>query len=133
MPCVTAFSTSGCSSSGGSSPASASGADGDLDVEPVAEADPLDRQEPLDQRQLARDGDARLAPERERLAQEVGEQQAHPPRRGRIDRRQRADRVQAVEQEVRVDLRAQRAQLGFAREHLHLQRAALGLARLLER
>ena len=73
------------------------------------------------------------AAEREALAKEVGEQQAHPARPRRIDRRQRADRVQAVEQEVRIDLRAQRSQLRLARQHLHLQPPALGLARLLER
>ena len=71
--------------------------------------------------------------ERERLAQEVGEQQAHPPRRRGIGRRQRADRLQAVEQEMRIDLRAQRAQLGFPRQHLQLEAAPLGVARRVER
>ena len=52
------------------------------------------------------------------------EQQAHAAAPGRIGRRQRADGVQAVEQEMRIDLRAQRSQLGLAREHLDLQRLA---------
>jgi hypothetical protein len=40
--------------------------------------------------------------------------------------------VQAIEQEMRVELRPERAQLGFPREHLHVDRPAVGFAALLE-
>ena len=69
--------------------------------------------------------DPLLAAERERLAQEVRRAAGTSAAPRRIRRRQRADRVQAVEEKVRIDLRAQRAQLRFAREHLDLEAAAL--------
>ena len=132
MPCVTAFSTIGCSRSGGTRQPSAP-SDTISTWSRLAEAHLLDFEEPPGQRQLPADRDAIARAEREAVAKEVGEQQAHPAGRRRIQRRQRADRVQAVEQEVRVDLRAQRSQLRFTRQHLHLQPPAFGLARLLER
>ena len=82
-PCVTAFSTSGCSSSGGTRHASASSLTDDVVAQPVAEAHPLDREEARDQPQLARQRNPRLGAERQALAQEVGEQHAHAPRRRR--------------------------------------------------
>ena len=75
-----------------------------VDVQPIAESDPLDCQEAVDQLELARHRNPALAPERERLAQELGEQETHPPRRRRIRCGQRTNRVQAVEQEMRIEL-----------------------------
>ena len=48
------------------------------------------------------------------------------------DAGERADGVQAVEEEVWIDLRAQHPQLGFARKHLHLQRLSLRGPRMLD-
>ncbi len=62
-------------------------------------------------------------------AQEVAEPHAELARLLGPGRDQRVDRVEAVEQEVRVDLRAQRAQLRLARGDLGLQRAPLGALR----
>ena len=132
MPCVTAFSTIGCSRSGGTrQPSAPSDAISTWSRLPKRTCS-ISRNRPASASSRAtRDAIARA--EREAVAKEVGEQQAHPAGRRRIRRRQRADRVQAVEQEVRIDLRAQRSQLRFTRQHLHLQPPALGLARLLER
>ena len=103
------------------------------DVEPRAEPHLLDREEPLGERPLVGKRDAAARAEAKRVAQKIGEQEAHRARRGGIGRRERADRVQAVEDEVRIDLRAQRAQLGFAREQRLLERARFRLAGRLKR
>ena len=132
IPCVTAFSTSGCSSSGGTRHDRGI-ARRDVGAQALAEADPLDRQEPLDQRQLARERDPLLTPPSARLSRRKSASSRHIRRAaGGSAVVKRADRVQAVEQEVRIDLRAQRPQLGLAREHLDLQPAALRLLRGLE-
>jgi hypothetical protein len=82
-----------------------------LDDEPRAEARALDREVLAQERQLV--AEPRLA--RVRRAQRVAEHVRQPRRRrlrsGGIDADQRRDRVQRVEQEVRIDLSAQRAQL----------------------
>ena len=128
-PCVTAFSTSGCSSSGGTRQASASSARRSS----TCSRSPNRTCSIARKRRASASSRAsgmRVArAERQALAEKVGEQQAHPPRRRRIRGRQRADRVQAVEEEVRIDLRAQRAQLRLARQHLQLQPAPLGVPR----
>jgi hypothetical protein len=59
------------------------------------------------------------------VAEELGQLHGHRARGGGVDRCQRADRIQAVEQKVRIDLGAQHAQLGVLGHQLHLQ--ALGL------
>jgi hypothetical protein len=54
----------------------------------------------------------------------------HLARPGRIDGSQGADGIETVEQEVRVDLRAQHAQLRFLRHQLRFQaRCSAVLAR----
>ena len=132
-PCVTAFSTSGCSSSGGTRHASKPRLAVASTLEPLAEADLLDREKSRGQRDLARQRDPLPRTQRQRVAQKVREQQAHPPRRRGVDRGQRADRMQAVEEKMRIDLRAQRAKLGFARQDLQLEPPPLGIARGFER
>ena len=124
MPWMTAFSTSGCSSSGGTGQSAACGSVSRAIVQARSEPHLLDGEEPLGERPLIGKRNAAARPEAERVAQKIGEQQAHRPRGGGVGRGQRADRMQAVEDEVRIDLRAQRAQLGFAREQRLLERAA---------
>ena len=104
-----------------------------LDLQARAEPHLFDVEEPLGQRQLLGHGNALLRAHAQRRAQELGQQQAHAPRRGRVAAGQRADRVQAVVEEVRIDLRPQRAQLGVAGEHLQLELLPLGGAEGLER
>ena len=133
MPCVTAFSTSGCSSSGGTRQAPASA--------PASIA--RRSRSPKRTRSISRKRAARLSSRAERdprlrrraRGSRAGSRPAARTCAARRPRRdgQRADRVQAVEQEVRIDLGAQRPQLRLAREHLHLERTPLDLARLLER
>jgi hypothetical protein len=66
------------------------------------------------------------------MAKELGKLQGHFPGAGRIERGQCADRVQAVEQEVGIDLGPQHAQLGVARHQLHFQFARFSQARTVE-
>ena len=81
--------------------------------------------------------DVELAAERRELAfraQHAAQQRRQPQQRLERPRRRRlnqvADRRQRVEQEVRVDLRAQRAQLGFGRQLADLLLAQLALVAL---
>ena len=106
--------------------------DGPSQLQPLAEADLLDGQELIDQRQLLAERDALERREVQRAAQEVAEQQAHPPRRRRIGGGQGADRVEAVEEEVRRQLRPQRPQLGLRRQRLRGGSARLGDARVVD-
>jgi hypothetical protein len=73
------------------------------------------------QRDLRRERDLLLVRQGEGLPEELRELDRHRARRRAVCRRQRADRVQAVEQEVRIDLRAQHLQLGVAREEPRLR------------
>ena len=61
MPCVTAFSTSGCSSSGGTRHVSADVVDLALDLQARAEPHLLDAEEAIGQRQLVGQRDAARA------------------------------------------------------------------------
>jgi hypothetical protein len=85
-----------------------------LDGEARAEAHGLDGQVGPGHRQLFFQGHAGLLSEGKRLAEELREQDAHLPGAQGVDGHERADRVQAVEEEVRMDLRAQGAQLRLA-------------------
>ncbi len=127
MPWRTAFSTSGWSSSGGSSSSSIPGLDRDVDREAGAEADLLDRQVAFGEAQLLPQGDGAERALAQALAQELGEVAAHPAGFGRLGGDQGADRVEAVEEEVRVELGLQGAQLRFLGEEPQLEGAAFGL------
>src|SRR6185295_14579748 len=105
----------------------------ELGTQPLAETHALDREEGLREPYFLGQRNRLLAPERQALAKELRHQKAHLARSRRVVADQRRDRVQAVEQEMRIELRAQRFQLGLARQHLQLQRAPLGVARALER
>src|SRR5437899_1065091 len=63
-------------------------------------------------------------------AQEFGEQDAHLASFGRIDARERADGIEAVEQEVRVHLGFQRFQFSVASEDACLSRLRFGATRI---
>jgi len=96
------------------------------------EAHPLHRQEGTHQRDLLRQRHLALGIHAQAAAEEVRQLQGHATRRRRIDRGQGADRIQAVEQEVRVDLGAQHAQFGFLGRQLHFEFAPLEAARAFE-
>jgi hypothetical protein len=100
--------------------------------EPVPEPHLLDREELLREVELLGEGDRLARAHGEAPPQEVGETHREPPRLLRLRRDERVDRVEAVEEEVGVDLGAQRAELGLARRDLELERPPLGLARRLE-
>ncbi len=104
-----------------------------LHLEATAVADPLDGEELPRQVQLLAQRDERPLARGEAPPQEVGEEDAHLAGAGGGGRRQRAHRVERVEEEVRVQLRLQRLELGLAREHPGLHRPALGRLRRLER
>src|ERR671912_361569 len=90
-------------------------------LQAVAETDAFDLQVLLDQRELTRQRNPFRGSKREALAKEVTQQDRHSSRSRWVSGRQGADRVQAVEQKVRIDLCAQRSKLRFLREHLGLQ------------
>ena len=68
------------------------------------------------------------AAEADAVAEEIGQQDAHPAGAGLIAADERCDRMQAVEQEVRVDLGAQRRELRVARQDVELEAPRLGLS-----
>ena len=78
-------------------------------AEPRAEAYLLDRQVAVGQGHFVPERHSLAAAQAQALPQEVPEQLAHPPRRLGVGRGQRADRVEAVEEKVRVELGAQGA------------------------
>src|SRR4029453_16408640 len=89
-----------------------------LDLQPAAEPYLFDVQEPVGQRQFIGEPDAVVRADAQGVAQEVGKQDTHAPRASRIAGGQRADRVQAVVEEVRIDLGAGGSQLGFAGQYV---------------
>jgi len=101
--------------------------------QPVAEAHLLDAEVALHERQLLSQRDLVPGAQRQRAPEKVAQALAHASCALGIAADERVDRVQAVEQEVRVQLGTQRAQLGFARADLRLQHAPLGFVRGLER
>ena len=131
MPCVTAFSTSGCSSSGGTRQVVGA-------RRPRCRPAGDRRSAPARPRETVRasasslDSGIRSRAPSASVSRRKSASSRHIRRAaGRIRRGQRADRLQAVEEEVRIDLRAQRPQLRFARQHLQLEPAPLGVARRL--
>jgi len=71
-----------------------------------------------------------LSREQLSTAQKIGQQDTHVARPGGVDAGQCADGIEAVEQEVRVDLRLQRLQFRVSRENAAFQRTSLRGARL---
>ena len=113
IPCLTAFSTSGCSTSGGTRRAAERGRHVDPHPQAIFEPGVLDIQVRLDQLQLAAER-RELAFRSQHAAQERGQPHQRRERARRRGLDQVADGGERVEQEVRVDLGAQRPQLGLA-------------------
>ena len=129
IPWVTAFSTSGWRRSGGTGHArAASSATTAWESRSPKRTFSID-EELLGEVQLLGEGDRLARAHGEAPAQEVGEAHAELPRLLGPRRDEGVDRVQAVEEEVRVDLRAQGPQLRLARGDLELEGAPLGLLR----
>ena len=115
MPCLTAFSTNGWSRSGGSADVPQPRRDVDGDAQPMLEARALDIEVRLDDVQLAAErGEFAFGSEDAAQQRRQPQQRLQRARRRRLD--QVADRRQRIEQEVRIDLGAERAQLGFGRQ-----------------
>jgi len=79
-------------------------------LERSLEADAHDLQVAVHELDLLAQRDLRLARAFQRVAQELAEARDHPPHAARVALDQRGHGVQRVEQEVRVDLAAQRRQ-----------------------
>ena len=107
FPCLMAFSTSGCTSSGGRRTRRAAASASTRHLELRAEARLLEDEVAADVAQLVVEGDE-LAGPREPAAQVVGEGEHQPPRVVGIRADERGDRVQGVEDEVRLHLRLER-------------------------
>src|SRR5262249_7642726 len=82
-----------------------------INFETFTEANLLNVEKSFRQFQFVGESNLVFTADGERASHEIGKQQAHAPRGDRIGYRQRADGVQAVKQEMRVDLRAESPQL----------------------
>ena len=115
MPCLTAFSKSGCRRRGGTATSSVEASTFSNTDEPVAEADALHGEIAVREREFFAKGDRGALRHAERRPQEVREERAHRarslPLAGPDEGR---DRVQAVEEEVRVVSLPERVKLGLA-------------------
>ena len=98
-----------------------------------AEADFFDGQEALQEEQFLTERDAGFFAEAEGHAQKFGQQDAHFAGFCRIDAGQRADGIQAVEEEMGIYLRFQSFEFGIARQHGRFHDARLRFARSLQR
>ena len=132
MPWVTAFSTSGWSSRGGTAQARAASSRRVSKVRREPNRTFSMARRLLGERQLLAERDAVARAHGEAAPQEVGEHDAGAARRLGLAPDERDDRVQAVEEEVGVELGAQRLQLGLARRDLELEALGLRPARALE-
>jgi hypothetical protein len=107
-----------------------------LDARGESQAGPephlLDGEEVRGQGELLRERDAIPRAQGEAAPQELAEQDAHLPRFLRAAADEGIDRVQAVEEEMGMDLGAQGAQLGLAREDLEAQGFRLRAPRVLQ-
>ena len=133
MPCRTAFSTSGWSSSGGTAHIRGFARDVGLDLEPMAEPDLLNAEVLSRESHLAAERNPRLPAEAQAVAQEVAEQLAHAPRLVRMGLNQTGHRVQAVEEKVRIDLGPQGPKLRVALRDLRFEDAPRRRGRILRR
>jgi hypothetical protein len=106
---------------------SAIGRNVDANPQAVAESHLLDLEEPFRQLQLPCKRDTRFCAEGETVAKKSTEQHAHAPGSRWVRRRQGADRVQTVEQEVWIDLGAKRPKFRLASVDLGLESAPLRL------
>ena len=113
IPCRIAFSTRGCRSRFGTRASRTSVPDPEARGEAVLEARLLDREVALQELQLLAQRDVRPPRVLQRDPQEVRELQDHALGRVRLRLQERRDRVQRVEQEVRLELHLQRAELGL--------------------
>ena len=126
MPWRTAFSSSGCSTNGGSARCSAAGSSCQSRLQPLAEAQLLDGQVAPRQFDLAgqRDG-ATAAAVGQRHAEQFGQVFEHGFGARRVGAHQRDRGIERVEQKVRPDARLQ-----FGQPRARIGRRALALAPL---
>ena len=115
IPCLTAFSTNGWRRSGGSRDIAQPRRDVDGDAQPMLKARLLDIEVRLDDVQFASERrefafGSEHAPQQGRQTH----QRLQRARRRRLD--QVSDRRERIEQEMRIELRAERAQLGLRRQ-----------------
>ena len=129
-PCLMAFSTSGCSSSVGTQRVERLRLDVEPDDEPVGKAGLLDLEVLGEEVELGVQRDLLLADVLERHPQQIAE--LHQRAVGRFDVavHQRRDRVQRVEQEVRLELLPERRHLRFDQPGFELRGAERAVARL---
>ena len=95
-------------------------------LQAFAEADALDLQVAARQGQFLAQGDGVALAEAQAAAEKVRQPDAHFAGPGAVGCGQRADRMEAVEQEVRIDLDAQRLQFRLAGQHARLGGVFLG-------
>ncbi len=99
-----------------------------LHPQAVAEAHLFDGEEVPDQHQLLAQRHHLVRFHSQALAKKAGQLQRHATRRASVAGSERADRIEAIEQKVRIDLGAQHAQLGLLRHQHRFELAPLGAA-----
>src|ERR1700723_264075 len=98
-----------------------------LHIQPRAEANFFHAQERSHQRHLLLERDQIFFTQAQRAPKKIAEQNAHLARLRRIGTGERADRVQAGENKMRIPLRLQRPQLRITGKHARFQHPLLGL------
>ena len=132
-PCRTAFSTSGCRISGGTSTAAPPGVTDARTVSRLPNRTCSTRRYCSASATSRAERNSRLAAERQAVAKEIAEQRAHQARLVAVGRNEPGNRVEAVEEKVRIHLRAKRAKLGVALRHLRAAARAAPPRRAFER
>ena len=129
-PWRSAFSTSGCRIRFGTAAASVSSSTSSCVLQPILEAHLLDAEIAGEEFQFARQRHLRRVALLQGQPQEVAQPRDHQSRLQRIGQRQRGDRVERVEQEVRLQLHAQRLQLRLRQLRLQLRVAQAFVAQV---
>ena len=110
IPCFTAFSTNACTDIGGTFTSSSSAGTSTEELQRGAETDLLNLQVARDDGQLLSQRNERLGSGIQRCAQQRGQSFHDVLGTYGIHRDQRADRIERIEQEMRMDARFQRLQ-----------------------
>ena len=127
FPCRMAFSTSGCNRRDGARASSASGVAFDADAQPVAEACAHEPEVAVEHLELVAQRNLVRMRRAQRKTKQLGQLADHAIRTSRIVVHRGRDRIERVEQEVRLELEPEIAQLRLRESSLQLRRPNLAL------
>ncbi len=132
MPCLMAFSTSGCSSNVGTSAWLGVVWDRHGDFQAIAESRALNIDVAIEQRQFLRQRHAIDEPGVQRLTQQMTEAADHPLSGGRLLVHQLRDGIERVEQEMWLQLHAQHLQSRLREQRFELRGPQLAVRAILD-